>query len=114
VASGKTGSPAALGNGDSTATRDRHKQQFVRGRPVFKEREQNMEVKIRKGNLIIILPLEKPRPSASGKTMLVASSRGVRRTAIRLDGELLSVVANAFFYSNGRPRAKATRRRPSR
>ena len=57
-----------------------------------------MKAKIRNGNLLISLPLEKPRLSASGKSQLVATSHGVRPTIARLDGKLILVVANAFFY----------------
>ena len=56
-----------------------------------------MQVKIRKDNLIITLPVEEPRLSASGKTRVIASTRGVRKTTIRVDGKIVSVVANAFI-----------------
>ena len=57
-----------------------------------------MEAKIRNHNLVIILPLEEPRRSATGKTMVVASSHGVKKTASRVDGKIVCVVANAFVY----------------
>ena len=57
-----------------------------------------MDTKIRNGNLVISLPLEEPRTSASGKTLVVASSRGVRRSTARLNGKIVCVVANAFVY----------------
>jgi len=48
--------------------------------------------------LKIRLPLEKPRRSKSGKTMLVASTYGVITTPVRYEGQNISVVASAFFY----------------
>lgn len=56
-----------------------------------------MKARIRKGILILKLPLiNPPRKSRSGKTHLVASSRGVRRTSARIDKNPVYVNANAF------------------
>jgi hypothetical protein len=55
-----------------------------------------METRLRKGNLIVVLPLEEPRLSATEKTLVVASSRGVRQTTMRLDGKIVWVNANAW------------------
>ena len=57
-----------------------------------------MEAQIENGRLVIELPLEKPRPSSTGKTLLVASTRGVQRTTARLKGKPISVVVNAFIF----------------
>jgi len=57
-----------------------------------------MLTKIEKGQLIITLPLQTPTPSASGKTLIVASSRGVKRSTLKLEGKILCVVATAFVY----------------
>ncbi|HEX4542496.1 MAG TPA: hypothetical protein VH114_04960 [Candidatus Acidoferrum sp.] len=56
-----------------------------------------MNARIEDGMLVIELPLEKPRPSSSGKTLLVASTRGVQNSTARLKGRFISVVANAFI-----------------
>jgi len=54
-----------------------------------------------KGDVLRIeLPLEKPRPSKSKKTMLVASTHGVKTTEVRCEGKRIVVVANAFIYPN--------------
>jgi hypothetical protein len=58
-----------------------------------------MELKIRKGNVVIELPLEKPRRSASGKTRVVASSYGVQRSTTRIGGKIVCAIANAFVYA---------------
>ena len=57
-----------------------------------------MQVKIVKGQVVITLPLQTPTLSASGKTLIVASSHGVKRSAVTLEGKELCVVANAFIY----------------
>ena len=53
----------------------------------------------RKGDVLKIeLSFEKPQPSKSGKTMLVASTHGVKTTDVQCDGRSVVVVANAFIY----------------
>ena len=74
-------------------------------------REIEMETRIRNGNLIVVLPLEQPKLSATGKTLVVASSRGVRRTTCRIDGEIVCVIANAFVYASGQEDGTSTRKR---
>jgi hypothetical protein len=39
-----------------------------------------MKVTIEKGELVVRVPLEEPAPSASGKTLVVASSHGNQTT----------------------------------
>lgn len=39
-----------------------------------------MKVTIEKNEIVIRLPLEEPKPSASGKTMVVASTHGNAKT----------------------------------
>lgn len=46
-----------------------------------------MEARIEDGKLVIELSLEKPRPSSTGKTLLVASTRGVQRTGSPVEGK---------------------------
>ena len=57
-----------------------------------------MQVKIVKGQVVITLALQTPTPSASGKTLIIASSHGVKRSAVTLEGKELCVNANAFIY----------------
>lgn len=57
-----------------------------------------MDAKIRNGKLVIVLQLEQPRQSATGKTLVVASSHGVKKTRSRVDGKIVCVVASAFVY----------------
>jgi hypothetical protein len=59
-----------------------------------------MSLKVKRNGemLKIYLPLEKPHASKSGKTMLIASTYGVKTTAVEYEGRKIVVVANAFIY----------------
>jgi len=57
-----------------------------------------MKSQIEKRKLLIELPLGRPRPSQSGKTLVVASSRGPRRVKGQLNGKTVFVVASAFVH----------------
>lgn len=56
-----------------------------------------MEVKVEGNTLIIRLPLESPRPSASGKTLVVASSHGNKATSAQVDGKNITIGVNAYI-----------------
>jgi hypothetical protein len=56
-----------------------------------------METKIKNGVLMISIPLQEPKLSTSGKSLVIATSRGKQRTALKLEGKTVYVVANAFF-----------------
>ena len=64
--------------------------------------------------LTIKMPLEAPRPSASGKTTLIASTRGVQTTDVAYRGRPVAIVANAFFFNDRRDRKLRTRLDPSK
>ena len=57
-----------------------------------------MKVTVESGYIIIRLKLCKPRRSKSGKSMLIASSRGTKKSGIELRGKDIRVVACAFYY----------------
>jgi hypothetical protein len=57
-----------------------------------------MDGKIQNGSLIIEVPLQEPEMSSTGKTLVVASSHGVQRLAVQVDGKNVYVTANAFVY----------------
>jgi hypothetical protein len=63
--------------------------------------------------LVIDIPLHEPRPSSSGKTFVVASSRGLRRSTLNVNGNVVWVTVNAFYYPSGREdvRLKKLRRK---
>jgi len=56
-----------------------------------------MKVEIKDGNLVITIPMQKPTPSASGKTLVVASSHGNQPTAAQVDGKPIIVGLNAYI-----------------
>lgn len=56
-----------------------------------------MEAKIVGKNLVVTIPLEKPTPSASGKTLVVASSRGNTVTDVLVDGKPVTIGFNAYI-----------------
>lgn len=56
-----------------------------------------MKAEIVGDNLVITLPLETPRPSASGKTLVVASSHGNKPTAALVNDMNVIVGVNAYI-----------------
>ena len=56
-----------------------------------------MEARIEDGKLIVTVDLEQPHPSASGKTLVVASSRGNVMTHARVDDRNVTVGLNAYI-----------------
>lgn len=57
----------------------------------------SIEVKIEGKRLVITADLETPTPSASGKTMVVASSRGNMATTAVVDGKPVIVGLNCYI-----------------
>jgi hypothetical protein len=53
--------------------------------------------KIEGNKLVIIADLEAPTPSASGKTLVVASTRGNKETDAMIDGKPVIIDLNAFI-----------------
>jgi hypothetical protein len=57
-----------------------------------------MKAKIRNGSLIVTVSLiDPPRLSSSGKRLLVATSRGVCRTSLKIDKKPVDINLNAFI-----------------
>ncbi len=57
-----------------------------------------MEVELKNKKLIITIPInDKPMPSASGKTLVVASSHGNQRTTAMINGKPIIVGVNAYI-----------------
>ena len=55
-----------------------------------------MKAEIINGNLVLTLPLQKPVPSATGKTLVVATSHGNQKTDAKVDGKQLWIGVNAY------------------
>ena len=53
--------------------------------------------KIDGNKLIITADLETPTPSASGKSLVVASTRGNMKTDVVIDGKPLTIGLNAYI-----------------
>lgn len=56
-----------------------------------------IEAKIEGNKLIITCDLEERIPSASGKTLVVASTRGNMKTSLTVDGKPLTIGLNAYI-----------------
>jgi hypothetical protein len=57
-----------------------------------------MKAEMKGKDLVITIPLEKPKPSKSGKSLVVCSSHGVQQVAVEVDGKPLYVVVNGFIF----------------
>lgn len=57
-----------------------------------------IEAKIEGNKLVITCDMEEPRPSASGKTLVVASTRGNMKTTCVVDGKPVFLGLNAYIY----------------
>ncbi len=57
-----------------------------------------MKVEIKGNELIVTIPIQSPAvPSASGKTLVVASSRGNFKSEAKIDGKNVIVGLNAYI-----------------
>lgn len=56
-----------------------------------------MTVEIKGNKLCIEIDLDKPTPSSSGKTLVVASTRGNTVTDVMIDGKPLTIGLNAYI-----------------
>jgi len=56
-----------------------------------------IETRIEGNKLIITCDLGKPTPSASGKTLVVASTRGNIKTSCMVEGKPLTIGLNAYI-----------------
>lgn len=56
-----------------------------------------MKVTVEGTDLVIRIPLQTPRPSASGKTLVVATSGGNKQTAAEVNGKPVTVGVNAYI-----------------
>lgn len=56
-----------------------------------------MHAEIKNGKLIITMDLQKPKPSSTGKTLVVASSFGNQPTTAIVDGKPVTVGMTAYI-----------------
>jgi hypothetical protein len=57
-----------------------------------------MNAKIENGNLIITLPMQDPKLSATGKTLVVATTHGNQPTQVQVQGKPVIVGVNAYIH----------------
>lgn len=57
----------------------------------------NVSIDNQRNELVIRLPLQQPTPSASGKTLVVASTRGNKQTEAVIDGKPVTLGVNAYI-----------------
>ena len=56
-----------------------------------------LTAEIKNNNLVSTIPMQTPTPSASGKTLVVASSHGNTPTTVLIDGQPVVVGVNAYI-----------------
>lgn len=56
-----------------------------------------MKAEIKNGKLIIEIDAQKPTPSATGKTLVIASSHGGQATTALVDGKPVIIVLTAYI-----------------
>jgi hypothetical protein len=60
-----------------------------------------MEARIKNDVITIRMALQRPKLSASRKSLVIATSRGKQQTSAKVDGKSVFVVANAFLEVEG-------------
>lgn len=60
-----------------------------------------MTVEIVNGVMIIKIPMQTPTPSATGKTLVVATTRGNQKTDTMIDGKPVTIGLNAYISAKG-------------
>jgi len=64
----------------------------------------SMETSIENGCLVVRIPLESPpRPSSTGKTLLVATTGGNVLTTAKVDGKAITLGLNAYVRKDAAP-----------
>jgi len=56
-----------------------------------------MKVEIKNGKLMIEMDTQTPTPSASGKTLVIASSHGNQPTTAQVNGKAVIIGLNAYI-----------------
>ena len=62
-----------------------------------KRTDKTMKVEIKDNKLYIEIDLQTPTPSTSGKTLVVASTRGNTVTSAMVDGKPVTIGLNAYI-----------------
>ena len=67
-----------------------------------------MKAQITNGNLVVTIETQNPTPSASGKTLVVATSRGNLVTDVMVDGKAVTIGLNAYISADNNRTFKAS------
>lgn len=59
-----------------------------------------MKAEIKNGKLIVEIDTQSPTPSATGKTLVIASSHGNQPTAAMVNGKPVIIGLNAYIRNN--------------
>jgi hypothetical protein len=78
----------------------------------MKQMSMSIQLDKAKKMVIIKLPLEKLRPSSTGKTELLASSHGCQSGAARYRGRLITATANVFIFRGDQSKSRGETSRP--
>jgi hypothetical protein len=57
----------------------------------------DVQVDTVKKTITIVLPLEEPRPSSTGKTLLVGGTNGAQKTTALVNGKQVVLTASAYI-----------------
>lgn len=75
----------------------RNTRSYIREQPKGEKNTMAFTVEIRDNKLCIEIDLEKPTPSSSGKTLVVASTRGNVVTDVAVEGKPVTIGINAYI-----------------
>ncbi len=56
-----------------------------------------MKVEVKGTDLVITIPMQKPAPSSSGKTLIVATTGGNQVTTAQVNGKPVTLGLNAYI-----------------
>ena len=56
-----------------------------------------MKAEIKGTDLVITIPMQEPTPSASGKTLVIASTHGNQSTTLTVQGKPVTIGLNAYI-----------------
>ena len=65
-----------------------------------------MKAQIVNGNIVVTIEMQTPAPSASGKTLVVATTRGNVTTEVMVDKKPVTIGLNAYISADNRPYVK--------
>lgn len=62
--------------------------------------EPTVVIDTKKKTMTVTMPLGKPTPSASGKTLVIASTRGNLKTGVKYEGKEITLGLNAYIKND--------------